>query len=225
MNRQRPVLVCDDDPDVTRLLGTVLTGQGYAVVTACSVREALDHAGLQALSAAIVDLVLPDGDGVDLCRRLHEWAQDLPVIVLSGIPDEQTKIRALDAGADDYITKPFSNGELMARLRAVIRRTEPPRTDSVIVSDGLEIDLAAHRVRLDGADVQLTPTEFELLRVLVQHPGDLVTHRTLLSEVWGPAYEDDRLTLQSHLANLRRKIDPHRRYIVTEFGLGYRFVG
>jgi two-component system KDP operon response regulator KdpE len=95
----------------------------------------------------------------------------------------------------------------------------------VIVSDGLEIDLAAHRVRLDGADVQLTPTEFELLRVLVQHPGDLVTHRTLLSEVWGPAYEDDRLTLQSHLANLRRKIDPQRRYIVTEFGLGYRFVG
>ena len=224
MTKLRPVLVCDDNPDMVRLLTSLLTAAGFGVVGAASLREAVDAAHLHPLTAAIVDLVLPDGDGVELCRRLRENDDALPVLVLSGVPDEQTKIRALDAGADDYITKPFGPGELTARLRAVLRRAEPPGPEPVVVLDGLEIDLAAHRVRLEDVEVQLTPIEFELLRILAEHRGRLMTHRALLTAVWGPAYEQDRLTLQSHVANLRRKIDPDRRRIATEFGLGYRYV-
>jgi len=138
----KPVLVCDDDPDLVRLVSGVLKAEGFSVVDASSFRDAVDQAHLHSLTAAIVDQMLPDGDGVELCRRLREDNGTLPVLVLSGVPDEQAKIRALDAGADDYITKPFGCGELMARLRAVLRRAEPPPPEPVLAVDGLEIDLA-----------------------------------------------------------------------------------
>jgi two-component system KDP operon response regulator KdpE len=178
------------------------------------------------VDAAIVDLVLPDGNGIDLCKRLREWSS-MPIIVLSAIGEEEEKVRALRAGADDYITKPFGPQELVARLEAALRRASPDPEDSVIAASGLEVDLAAHSVRRDGADIHLTPTEFALLRVLVRNRGRLLTHRDLLIDVWGIEYADDTTVLRGQIANLRRKIEPdagpRRHYVRTEPGIGYRF--
>ncbi len=224
MSRPKRVLICDDDPQIRRALTILLRDAGFQGVPVGAAKEALDVAGLHLLSAAVIDLVLPDGDGVDVCRRLREWS-DIPILVLSGIGDESTKIRALEAGADDYVTKPFGPGELIARLKAVLRRAEPLPDKPTLDIDGLEVDLASRAVRYQGEDVRLTPTEWELLYVLIQNRGRLMTHSALLSQVWGSAYEHDKQTLQSHMANLRRKIDPSRgRYIHTDFGVGYRFV-
>jgi two-component system KDP operon response regulator KdpE len=223
---ERRVLVVDDERQILRALRVILRDAGYEVATAASVQEALDALALRPPDAAIVDLLLPDGNGVDLCRSIREWST-MPVIVLSAVGDEREKIRALEAGADDYVTKPFGPGELIARLAAVGRRAgagEPE--DPVLRADGLELDLAAHRVSVDGRDVHLTPTEYELLRVLMQARGRLMTHRALLSEVWGPGYAEDTQVLRVHIANLRRKIEPDaelRRLIVTDPGVGYRF--
>jgi len=169
-------------------------------------------------------LVLPDGSGIEVCRRLREWSE-MPIIVLSAVGEEDAKVDALAAGADDYVTKPFSPRELLARLEAVLRRTSGVLDEPVIRADGLEIDLAAHAVKRDGEPVHLTPTEFELLRTLARHRGRLMTHRTLLTEVWGPEYVGDTQVLRVHLANLRRKIEPPEgpRYIHTDPGVGYRF--
>jgi two-component system KDP operon response regulator KdpE len=226
MGKLRRVLVCDDDAQIRRALIVLLRGGCFEPVAVGTVRDALDVARFHSLSAATVDLLLPDGGGVELCRRLREWS-DMPILAISAIGEEEMKVQALEAGADDYITKPFAPGELIARLRAILRRTEPVRAESVVAMDGLEVDLAAHAVRREGKEVSLTPTEFQLLHVLVRNRGRLMTHRALLSEVWGSAYEHDKQTLQSHVANLRRKIDPHpnrRRYIQTDFGVGYRFI-
>jgi two-component system KDP operon response regulator KdpE len=217
------VLVCDDEIQILRALRVVLKDAGFEVTATATAEEALDTAAVHPPQAAIIDLVLPDGDGVDVCRRLREWS-DMPILVLSAIGDESEKIRALNAGADDYVTKPFSPGELIARLNAALRRANPGLTDPVISADGLEIDIAAHEVRRDGAAVHLTKTEFDLLRVLAINRGRLMTHRALLIEVWGPGYEDDKQVLRTHLANLRRKIETdRRRYIRTDPGVGYRF--
>ena len=179
--------------------------------------------------AAIVDLVLPDGDGVEVTRRLREWSE-MPILVLSAIGDEEQKVKALEAGADDYITKPFGARELVARLQAALRRSEGARGEEqpVVVVDGLEVDLAARAVRRDGEPIHLTPIEFELLRVLVRNRGRLLTHRALLSEVWGPGYADDVQALRTHIARLRGKIEPQGpgvrpRYIVTDPGVGFIF--
>jgi two-component system KDP operon response regulator KdpE len=176
--------------------------------------------------AAILDLILPDGNGVDICRSIREWSE-MPIIELSAVGDEAEKVRALEAGADDYVTKPFSTGELIARLRAALRRAGHGRPDEpVLRAEGLELDLAAHRVTVNGDEVHLTPTEYELLRVLMQSRGRLLTHRALLGQVWGPAYEDDTQVLRVHVANLRRKIeaDPGSpRHVLTDPGIGYRF--
>jgi two-component system KDP operon response regulator KdpE len=226
MSKPKRALICDDDPQILRALTVLLRGAGFEIVPTATAREALDTATVRPPEAAIIDLLLPDGDGVEVCRRLREWS-DIPILVLSGIGDEDMKIRALEAGADDYVTKPFAPGELVARLRAIFRRAEPQPQEPVVVVDGLEVDLAAHVVRCMGREVRLTPIEYELLCALVRNRGRLMTHRTLLSEVWGSAYEQDKQTLQSHMANLRRKIDPHpdrRRYIRTDVGVGYRFV-
>ena len=226
MNNLKRVLICDDDPRTVRALTVLLRGSGFEVASASTVSEALDQAALYSLEAAIIELLSPDGDAVDLCSRLREWSK-VPILVLSRVSDEEAKIRALEAGADDYLTKPFDAGELRARLKAVLRRTEPHPEEPVIVVDSLEVDLTAHRVRQGGNEIRLTPIEYELLRVLITNRGRLMTHRDLLCEVWGSAYEHDKQTLQSHMANLRRKIDPHpegRRYILTDFGLGYRFM-
>ena len=217
------VLVCDDEIQILRALRVVLKDAGFEVTATATAEEALDAAAVHPPQAAIIDLVLPDGDGVDVCRSLREWS-DMPILVLSAIGEESEKIRALNAGADDYVTKPFSPGELVARLNAALRRAKPGLTDPVLNAEGLEIDIAAHEVRRDGEPVHLTKTEFDLLRVLAVNRGRLMTHRALLTEVWGPGYEDDKQVLRTHLANLRRKIETDgHRYIRTDPGVGYRF--
>ncbi len=224
--RGRRILACDDEPQILRALKVIFRDEGYAVVTAANVQEALDAAALSPVDAAVIDLLLPDGDGVELCRRLREWS-DMPIIVLSAVGEEEQKIRALRAGADDYMTKPFSPRELIARLEAVLRRAAVEPAEHVLASGGLEIDLDAHVVRRDGDEIHLTRTEYDLLSVLMGNPGRLLTHRALLSEVWGPGYADDSQVLRTHIARLRRKIEPegavHRRYIRTEPGVGFRF--
>jgi two-component system KDP operon response regulator KdpE len=217
------VLVCDDELQILRALRIVLKDAGFEVAATASAQEALDAAAIHPPNAAIIDLVLPDGDGVEVCARLREWS-DMPILVLSAVGEEAEKVRALNAGADDYVTKPFSPGELVARLNAVLRRTQAGVAEPVIAAHGLEIDIAAHAVRRDGVQIHLTRTEFELLRVLAANRGRLMTHRALLIEVWGPGYEDDKQVLRAHMANLRRKIEADgRRFIRTDPGVGYRF--
>jgi two-component system KDP operon response regulator KdpE len=222
------VLVCDDEPQILRALRVVLREAGFEVVPAATAEEALDRAAVQPPDAAILDLVLPDGDGIEVCKALREWSR-MPIIVLSAVGDEEEKVRALEAGADDYVVKPFAPRELVARLQANLRRAgDDEAAEPTIRADGLEIDLAAHTIRRDGAEVHLTPIEFSLLRALARQRGRLMTHRALLVEVWGPAYADDTQVLRTHVANLRRKIEPPGgppRYIRTDAGVGYRFVG
>ena len=218
------VLVCDDEQQILRALRVILRDAGYEALPASTGEEALDVAAVGRPDAAIVDLVLPDFDGVELCRRLREWSE-IPVIVLSAVDDEDAKVRALAAGADDYVTKPFGPRELIARLEANLRRTAPEPEEAVIATHGLTLDLARRIVQVDGEEVHLTPTEFDLLRVLAVNRGRLMTHRELLVSVWGGGYADDTPVLRAHIANLRRKIEPQDgpRIIRTESGVGYRF--
>jgi two-component system, OmpR family, KDP operon response regulator KdpE len=226
MNGATRVLVCDDEPQILRALRVILRDSGYEAVTASTGEEALDLAAVKPPAAAILDLMLPDIDGVEITRRLREWSE-MPIIVLSAVGEEEAKVRALAAGADDYVTKPFGPPELVARLEAVLRRARPETSEPVIEANGLELDLGARVVRRDGETVHLTPTEFDLLRVLAQNRGRLMTHRALLVEVWGVEYEDDVQVLRAHVANLRSKIEPPDgpRYIRTDPGVGYRFAG
>jgi two-component system, OmpR family, KDP operon response regulator KdpE len=214
------VLVCDDEPYIVRALKIVLREAGFETLPAYTAAEALDVASLHPVDAAIIDLVLPDGSGIEVCRRLREWTQ-VPIIVLSAVGDEEQKVRALEAGADDYVTKPFGPRELVARLQAVLRRAGSAPDEPTISVDGLEVDLAARVVRRTGEEVHLTPIEFNLLRTLAVNRGRLLTHRALLIEVWGPEYADDVQVLRVHIANLRRKVGA--RYIRTDPGVGYRF--
>jgi two-component system KDP operon response regulator KdpE len=219
------VLVCDDEAQILRALRVILRDAGFEAVTASSGEEALDAAAVRPPEAAIVDLMLPDLDGVELTRRLRGWSE-MPILVLSAVGEEDRKVEALAAGADDYVTKPFGPRELVARLEAAMRRAAGAGAEPKIVADGLEVDLAARSVRRDGEEVHLTPTEFELLRALARNRGKLITHRALLVEVWGVSYEDDLQVLRAHVANLRRKIEPPDgpRYVLTDPGVGYRFV-
>jgi two-component system KDP operon response regulator KdpE len=218
------VLVVDDEGQILRALKVVLREAGFEVVPAETASEALDRAAVRPPQAAIVDLVLPDGDGVEVTRELRKWSE-MPILVLSAVGDEDQKVRALEAGADDYITKPFGARELVARLQAALRRAGRGSEEPVLAVEGLEVDLAARTVKRDGTPVHLTPIEFDLLRVLVRNRGRLMTHRALLSEVWGPEYVDDIQPLRTHIARLRAKIEPEGRprYIVTDPGVGYRF--
>ncbi len=224
MNDRRRVLVCDDEPQILRALKVILREAGFEPVPAETVEEALDAAAVRPPDAAIVDLVLPDGDGVDVVRGLREWSQ-MPVLVLSAIGDEEAKVRALEAGADDYVTKPFGPRELVARLEAALRRVGAGAGEPAVTVGDLEIDLAARRVLVAGEEVHLTPTEWGLLKMFVSNRGRLLTHRALLIEVWGPEYADDNHVLRGQIANLRRKIEPGEgpRYIRTDAGIGYRF--
>ena len=220
------VLVVDDEPQILRALKVVLREAGFEAVPAETGSEALDLAAVRPPEAAIVDLVLPDVDGVEVTRRLREWSE-MPILVLSAVGEEEQKVLALEAGADDYITKPFGARELVARLQAALRRAGRGEEEPSIAVNGLEVDLSARIVRRDGDTVHLTPIEFELLRVLVRNRGRLMTHRKLLAEVWGPEYVDDIQPLRTHIARLRAKVEPNRgdspRYIVTDPGVGYRF--
>jgi two-component system KDP operon response regulator KdpE len=202
----------------------ILRDAGFEAVPASTGEEALDLAAVKPPAAAILDLMLPDLDGVEVTRRLREWS-GMPILVLSAVGEEDAKVEALAAGADDYVTKPFGPRELIARLEAVLRRAASDAAESTIVSDGLELDLAAHSVRRDGEAIHLTPTEFELLGTLARNRGKLMTHRALLVEVWGVSYEDDLQVLRAHVANLRRKIEPPDgpKYVLTDPGVGYRF--
>ena len=225
MNAPQRVLVCDDEPQILRALRVILRDAGFEVDPASTAAEALDKAAVRPPHAAIIDLVLPDGDGIEVCRQLREWTT-IPIIVLSAVGEEEQKVAALEAGADDYVTKPFGSRELVARLQAALRRATPALDEPVLRADGLEIDVAAHRVRRDGEEVRLTPIEYKLLSVLMRNRGRLMTHRMLLTEVWGSAYAEDTATLRTHIANLRRKIEPAgdgQRHIRTDAGVGYRF--
>ena len=226
MNERGRVLVCDDELQIIRALKVILRDAGYEPLATATAKEALDTAAVENPDAAIIDLVLPDGDGVEVCAELRSWSK-IPILVLSAVGEEKEKVRALDAGADDYVTKPFGPRELIARLEASLRRVAPESSEPVLLSDGLELDVGSHSVRRDGADVHLTPTEFDLLRTLMANRGRLMTHGALLTQVWGPGYADDVATLRSHMANLRRKIEPDgaRSHIRTEAGIGYRFLG
>jgi two-component system KDP operon response regulator KdpE len=220
----RRVLVCDDEPQILRALQLVLRDAGFDVATAASAADALDAAAVRPPDAAIVDLILPDRDGVALTQALREWSE-MPILVLSAVDEEAEKVRALDAGADDYLTKPFGAAELVARLNAALRRVTDEQ-DPTVVIDELELNLSAHTLVVSGESVHLTPTEFALLRTLVRNRGRLMTHASLLREVWGPAHESDTALLRVHVANLRRKIEPERsnpRYLPTDPRIGYRF--
>jgi two-component system KDP operon response regulator KdpE len=211
---QRPrVLVCDDEHQILRALRVILRDAGYEALPAGTLEEALDVAAVERPDAAIIDLVLPD------------WSAG-PVIVLSAIGDEDTKVRALAAGADDYVTKPFGPRELIARLQAHLRRIATDDEEAVVNAGGLAVDLARRLVTVGGEEVHLTPKEFDLLRELARNRGRLLTHRELLLSVWGAGYGDDTQVLRAHMANLRRKIEPRDgpRVIRTELGVGYRFV-
>ena len=217
------VLVVDDEPQIVRGLRVILRNAGYRVEEATTKREALDSVSVRPPDAIVLDLVLPDGDGVDVLDDVRRWSQ-IPVVVLSAVGDEEQKVRALDAGADDYVTKPFGTEELLARLRAVLRRRSD-EGDSVVRAGEVEIDLASRSVTRDGEDVHLTPIEFDLLAKLAEHPGRLVTQRQLLHEVWGPGYEDETHYLRVHFAHVRAKLEPDPsspRFVITEPGIGYR---
>jgi len=222
MSGQR-VLVVDDEPQILRALGTTLRAAGYEVDTAATAQAALAAAAAHPPEAVILDLILPDGSGTDVTRELRTWTA-APVIVLSAVGEEAEKVAALDAGADDYVTKPFSVDELLARVRAVLRRRSPS-LDPVIEVGELAIDVPNRAVKRNGERVKLTPHEFDLLRVLAQNRGKLLTHRMLLREVWGPSYQVEAHYLHVYVSNLRKKIEPdpsRPRYILTEPGAGYR---
>jgi two-component system KDP operon response regulator KdpE len=219
------VLVVDDEPQILRALRTGLRAAGYDVDTAETVEGALAASGLRPPDALILDLVLPDGTGTEVTRELRKWSA-APVIVLSAVGEEREKVAALDAGADDYVTKPIGIDELLARLRAVLRRMVPNGEPVVQLGD-LEIDLEKQELRVQGQPVHLTPHQFELLRVFARHVGKLLTHRMLLQEVWGPNYGSESSLLRVHVAQLRRRIEPDSarpRYLLTEPGAGYRLV-
>jgi two-component system, OmpR family, KDP operon response regulator KdpE len=219
------ILVVDDEPQILRALRTNLRGAGYDVDTAETAEQALAAAAMRPPDAVILDLMLPDGSGTEVAQRLREWTQ-VPIVVLSAVGDEQEKIAALDAGADDYVTKPFGIDELLARLRAVLRRAAPAGGPVLDIGE-LRIDLDKRAVSVGGTLLALTPNEFDLLRVLAQNEGKLLTHRALLREVWGPAYGDESHYLHVYVSQLRRKVEPdpaRPRYILTEPGAGYRLV-
>jgi two-component system, OmpR family, KDP operon response regulator KdpE len=226
VSAQRPtVLVVDDEPQILRALGTSLRAAGYDVVTATTAEDALAQAAMREPDAVILDLVLPDRPGTDACRELRTWSS-VPVIVLSAVGDEAEKVAALDAGADDYVTKPFGIDELLARLRAAMRRVTPSGEPVIEVGD-LVVDLEKRAASVNGARVQLTPNEFKLLAVLARNLGKLLTHTALLREVWGPAYGEESHYLHVYVSQLRRKIEPdpsRPRYLLTEAGAGYRLV-
>ena len=219
------VLVVDDEPQIRRALSINLRARGYDVEAAQDGERALELAARKHPDVVVLDLGLPGIDGVDVIRGLRGWTQ-VPIVVLSVRDAEDDKVAALDAGADDFVTKPFGMDELLARLRAALRRTAPAEEEAVIDTADFTIDLAAKKVQRDGEEVRLTPTEWHLVEVLVRNHGRLVAQTQLLQEVWGPQYHDETNYLRVFMAQVRRKLEPepaHPRYFITEPGMGYRF--
>jgi two-component system, OmpR family, KDP operon response regulator KdpE len=225
MNEKKTcILIVDDEEAIRQFLSVTIESQGYEVMEAASGKEALAMVSSQHPDLIILDLVLPDIDGVEITRRLRRWTQ-IPIIILSVKGSEKDKIAALDAGVDDYLTKPFSAGELLARIRVAWRHKAQTSKEPVFIDGEIFIDLTKRIVKVSGQEVQLTPTEYDILQKLVNHAGGVITHRQLLQEVWGEQYGDELHMLHVNISNLRRKIesDPARpRYIITEPGVGYR---
>ncbi len=218
------ILVVDDEKAMQRFLSTVLSGSGFQVLQAENGRLGLTAAAVSRPDLILLDLGLPDLDGVEVIRQLREWSET-PIIVLSVRDREDDKVGALDAGADDYLTKPFGSNELLARIRVALRHGLPQAGEPVYRIGDLEIDLGCRRVLLQGSEVQLTPTEYDLLRLLVRHAGKVLTHRQILKEIWGSAYLEQPHVLRVNVSNLRHKIEPdpsRPRYLLTEVGVGYR---
>lgn len=223
---QPRLLVIDDEVQIRRLLRVTLEGGGFTVHEAETGRLGLTEAAALQPEAIILDLGLPDLDGLDVLKRLREWTQT-PVLVLTARDREQQKIAALDAGADDYLTKPFSGGELLARLRAILRRARAPGEPSIVAFGEIEIDLVGRIVRLADQEIHLTEREYALLRLLVQHRGKVVTHRQILRELWGPNAEENTGYLRVHMLHLRQKLEKNPRqprHLTTEAGIGYRLI-
>jgi len=221
------VLVVDDEQPIRRYLRATLNAHGFIVSEAVDGQQALISAATDRPELIILDLGLPDMDGIEVTRRLREWTS-IPIIILSVQEQENNKIAALDAGADDYLTKPFGTGELIARIRVALRRSVQASGEPVYQVDDLRVDLTRRQVKLADAEVSLTPIEYDLLRVLVLHAGRVITHRQLLRQMWGSAYETETHLLRVNISNLRRKIEPdptRPRYILTEPGVGYRLKG
>jgi two-component system KDP operon response regulator KdpE len=219
------VLVVDDERQILRALELKLRNAGYTVDTAATAKDALAQAAMRPPEAVILDLLLPDGSGTDVARELRTWSS-APILVLSAVGEEKEKISALDAGADDYVTKPFSGDELLARLRAALRRTSPSG-DPVLEIGELRIDRERRTVTMGGEPVSLTPTEWDLLRLLAENEGKLLTHPAILRAIWGPAYREESNYLHVYVSHLRRKIEPdpaRPRYLLNQAGVGYRLV-
>ncbi len=221
------ILLIEDEPQMRRFLRITLTTQGYRLVEAATAQEGLMQATTRNPDVVLLDLGLPDLDGLEVTRRLREWTQT-PIIVISAREQEQDKVRALDAGADDYLTKPFNAGELLARIRVALRhavRQQAGRQEPVFTLHNLRVDLAQRQVLLDGKEVHLTPIEYKLLTTLIRHAGRVITHRQLLQEVWGPAHANEVQYLRVYMTQLRHKLeaDPARpRFLMNEPGIGYR---
>ena len=223
--RLRKILIVDDEAEIRRFLRASLKLYYREIIESGTGTEALDKTYIQKPDLVILDLGLPDIDGVEVTRQIRSMS-NVPIIILSVRNNEIDKIEALDAGADDYLTKPFSMGELLARVRVVLRRLEPKVSKPILKSDDLVLDLLRHRVTLAGKEVALTPTEFDILTALMQSQGIVITHRQLIHQVWGSVYEDESRLLRVNISNLRHKIeaDPNQPvYILTELGVGYRF--
>ena len=220
------VLVIDDEPQIRRLLRVTLEGNGYRVFDAATGNDGVLQAAQCRPDAVLLDLGLPDLDGLYVLKRIREWSR-VPVLILSVRDREQDKVAALDGGADDYVTKPFNTAELLARLRAALRHIQPQGADAVFRNGHLEVDLSARVVRKGGKEIKLTPTEYALLRLFVTHAGKVLTHRQLLTEVWGPNAGNETHYLRVHIAHLRDKIENNSarpEMLVTESGVGYRFL-
>jgi len=218
------ILVVDDENSIRRYLRAALSAQGFSIYEAASGQEAINAVVSNHPDIIILDLGLPDFDGIEVTRRLREWSQT-PIIILSVREAENDKIAALDDGADDYLTKPFSTGELMARMRVALRRTANTADEPVLQVENLRMDISRRLVMVDDNPISLTPTEYEILRLLLQNAGKVLTHRQLLRQVWGTAYESEMHLLRVNISNLRRKIEPdpaRPHYLVTEPGVGYR---
>ncbi len=220
------IIIIDDEPQVRRLLKVALTAHNFEVKETATGREGIEQSAIFRPDVIILDLSLPDLDGIEVVRQLREWTQ-VPVIILSVREQEHDKIAALDAGADDYVTKPFSMGELLARIRTALRHASGAQNEPVLTFEGLAIDLTRRQVLVDNKEIKLTPTEYELLRTLTANAGRVLTHRQLMRTVWGPAYEQETNYLRVYIRQLRHKIEPdpgRPRHIVTEPGVGYRFI-
>ena len=218
------ILVVDDEAPIRRYLRAALSAQGFTVYEAANGQEALNAVISNRPDIIILDLGLPDIDGIEVTRRLREWSQT-PIIILSVREAEQDKIAALDAGADDYLTKPFGTGELMARMRVVVRRQASKTDEPILRVDELQMDLSRRVVTVKGMEISLTPTEYDILRLLMLNAGKVMTHHQLLRQVWGTSYENEMHILRVNISNLRRKIEPdptRPHYLLTEPGVGYR---